>query len=249
MIGADLRSVTTGAVVAGLLVTAALAFSPASDLLSDDLLAGTTEVVRGSARPGDAVVPFPLGDSMRSGRGADLAGMPGGGSPPADPTTPTTPPAQPPPPPPPTAQAPGTVKLPQGGLATLVRKEVTADGVLPVPEGVGEATWWGVDLGAAEGATVLAGHVNWKGMTGPFDELWRSAAGQDVTVVDTAGKTFRFRVSQVITVPKNELPTRAVELFGPRGDHRLVLVTCGGRWVGGDTGYEENQVVVATPVA
>lgn len=234
MIRFDLRSITTGAVVAGVLVTAALAFAPA------------TTVVQGAPRPGAAVVPFPLGDSMKSGRGPDLAGMPGGGNPPADATTPST---EPPPPPPPAAQAPGTVKLPQGGLATLVRKEVTADGVLPVPEGVGEATWWGVDLGAAEGATVLAGHVNWKGLTGPFDELWRAAVGQDVTVVDTAGKTFRFRVSQVVTVRKDELPRRAVELFGPRGDHRLVLVTCGGRWVGGDTGYEENQVVVASPVA
>ncbi|CCH28098.1 class F sortase [Actinosynnema sp. NPDC047251] len=235
MIRADIRSITTGAVVAGLLVAAALVFSPG------------TEVVRGAPRPGDAVVPFPLGDSMRSGRGTDLAGMPAGGNPPSSPTAPTT--EQPPPPPPPAVQAPGTVKLPQGGIATLVRKEVTADGVLPVPEGVGEATWWGVDLGAAEGATVLAGHVNWKGMTGPFDELWRSAAGQEVTVVDTAGKTFRFKISQVVTVRKDELPQRAVELFGPRGEHRLTLVTCGGRWVGGDTGYEENQVVVATPVA
>ncbi|MEU4743774.1 class F sortase, partial [Actinosynnema sp. NPDC023658] len=157
------------------------------------------------------------------------------------------PPAQPPAPPP--AQRPGTVRLPEGGSATLVREEVTADGALPIPEGVGEATWWGVDLGAAEGATVLAGHVNWKGVTGPFDELWRAAVGQDVTVVDTAGRSFAFRVSRVEAVRKDALPSRAVELFGPRGAHRLVLVTCGGRWVGGQTGYEENQVVTATPVS
>ncbi|MBW4719178.1 class F sortase [Saccharothrix sp. SC076] len=181
---------------------------------------------------------------MSSGRGVDLAGLPAGSNPPASPSS--EPP--PPPPPPPPTQAPGTVKLPEGGLATLVRAEVTADGVLPVPDGVGEATWWGVDLAAAEGATVLAGHVNWRGVTGPFDELWRSAADQEVTVVDTTGKTFRFRVAQVLTIRKDELPQRAVELFGPRGGHRLVLVTCGGRWVGGATGYEENRVVVATPL-
>ncbi|QFZ24008.1 class F sortase [Saccharothrix syringae] len=175
--------------------------------------------------------------------------MPAGANAPASPTAPTTtatPPAEPAPPP---RQQPGTVRLPQGGLATLVRAEVGTDGVLPVPEGVGEATWWGVDLGAAEGATVLAGHVNWKGVTGPFDELWRARVGQDVTVVDTAGKSFAYRVSAVEAVRKDALPGRAVELFGPRGGHRLVLVTCGGRWVGGATGYEENQVVTATPVA
>ncbi|MFC6091228.1 class F sortase, partial [Saccharothrix lopnurensis] len=170
----------------------------------------------------------------------------GPGTTPSAPATATT--TAPEPPPAPAGQRPGTVRLPRGGLATLVRAEVSADGVLPVPEGVGEATWWGVDLGAAEGATVLAGHVNWRGATGPFDELWRASVGQDVTVVDTTGTSFRYRTSAVETVRKDDLPHRAVELFGPRGGHRLVLVTCGGRWVGGDTGYEENQVVTATPV-
>lgn len=234
-----MKALLTGVAVAALLASAALVVTRPPDV-----------VLAGLATPGDAVVPHPLGDSARSGRGVDLAGMPVGANPPGTPATatPTTPTPAPQPPVAPPRQQPGTVRLPAGGLATLVREEVTADGVLPVPEGVGEATWWGVDLGAAEGATVLAGHVNWKGMTGPFDELWRAAVGQHVTVVDTAGRSFRFQVSEVEAVPKDSLPARAVELFGPRGGHRLVLVTCGGRWVGGDTGYEENQVVIATPV-
>ena len=234
-----MKALLTGAAVAALLASAALV----STQTPDDVLAGRPV-------PGDAVVPHPLGDSARSGRGMDLAGMPVGANPPAAPpqaqATTSTP--APPPPAEPPKQRPGTVRLPGGGSATLVREEVTAAGVLPVPEALGEATWWGVDLGAAEGATVLAGHVNWKGLTGPFDELWRARAGQDVTVVDTTGRTFAYRVSKVETVRKDALPSRAVELFGPRGEHRLVLVTCGGRWVGGDTGYEENQVVIATPV-
>ncbi|WP_367132427.1 class F sortase [Saccharothrix sp. HUAS TT1] len=231
------RALLTGVAVAALLASAALVATRAPD-----------DVLGGRAAPGDAVVPHPLGDSARTGRGADLAGMPVGANPPAAPPPVTTTEPAPPPPATPPEQRPGTVRLPEGGLATLVREEVTADGVLPVPEGVGEATWWGVDLGAAEGATVLAGHVNWKGVTGPFDELWRAAVGQRVTVVDTGGREFRFEVGRVEAVRKDALPARAVELFGPRGEHRLVLVTCGGRWVGGETGYEENQVVVATPV-
>jgi hypothetical protein len=39
-----------------------------------------------------------------------------------------------------------------------------------------------------------------------------------------------------------------VEFFGPRGPHRLVLVTCGGTWIGGRQGYEANRVVIAEPV-
>jgi LPXTG-site transpeptidase (sortase) family protein len=167
---------------------------------------------------------------------------------PAEPsaTAPPPPPAPKPPPPQPEAQAPGTVRLAQGGTATLVRKDVVG-GVLPVPDGVREATWWGAPFDGAQGATVLAGHVNWKGATGPFAELWEARVGDLVTVVGADGATFRYRIRQLVTVHKDELPSRAQELFGQDGPHRLVLVTCGGRWVGGQDGYEENRVVIAEP--
>jgi hypothetical protein len=159
--------------------------------------------------------------------------------PPAPPAAPTT--AAPP-----RTQPAGTVRLAGGGTATLVRKDVV-DGVLPIPAGVREATWWGAAFDAATGATVLAGHVNWKGATGPFAELWNAKLGDLVTVVDDAGGTHAYRVGRLVTLHKDELPTRAQELFGQDGDHRLVLVTCGGRWVGGRDGYEENRVVIADP--
>ncbi|MBY8849277.1 hypothetical protein K7G98_12495 [Saccharothrix sp. MB29] len=69
----------------------------------------------------------------------------------------------------------------QGGLATLVREEVTADGARRA--GGRARRRVGVDLGAAEG-TVLAGHVNWKGMTA-CELCARPRAA--VTVVDTTG--------------------------------------------------------------
>jgi LPXTG-site transpeptidase (sortase) family protein len=141
-------------------------------------------------------------------------------------------------------QTPGTVRLADGGTATLVRKDVV-DGVLPVPDGVREATWWGAPFDGQAGATVLAGHVNWKGATGPFAQLWSARLGDQVTVVDASGRVFTYRVRQLVTVHKDELPARAAELFGQDGAHRLVLVTCGGRWVGGRDGYEENRVVIA----
>jgi hypothetical protein len=231
----------------------------ASSLATSALVAtASEEVIAGRPLAGPVAPRSPLGDSLSTGRGPDLAGIRAGANPPAQPSTPPqVVPRQPPPQqplpqqPPPVAagQQPGTVRLPRGGTATLVRQEVGADGTLPVPDGVGEATWWGADLQARAGATVLAGHVNWKGATGPFAELWKAENGREVTVVDRAGTQFRFRVTQVITLHKDELPTRAVALFGPRGAHRLVLVTCGGEWVGGQVGYDENRVVIAEPVA
>jgi LPXTG-site transpeptidase (sortase) family protein len=164
-------------------------------------------------------------------------------TPSAPPPTSTPPPADAPPP---AAQPSNTVRLAHGGTATLVRQEVV-DGVLPVPEGVREAAWWGAPFDGAAGATVLAGHVNWHGATGPFAELWTAKVGDLVSVVDEDGHAHSYRVRELVTVHKNDLPSRAQELFGQDGAHRLVLVTCGGRWVGGHDGYEENRVVIAAP--
>ncbi|WP_229693883.1 class F sortase [Lentzea pudingi] len=206
-----------------------------------------TEVVAGRAVADEIPVvgPGPVADSLSTGRGPDLTGLVGGANTanarPADPTTQQQ--QQPAPP----KAGPGSVRLPSGGSATLVRKEVK-DGVLPVPDGIGEATWWGTELAASEGATVLAGHVDWKGAKGPFAELWQAQNGREVVIADSAGKEFKFRIKQIETVRKEELPARAVEFFGPRGPHRLVLVTCGGTWIGGQQGYEANRVVIAEPV-
>ncbi|MFI7120690.1 class F sortase [Amycolatopsis sp. NPDC049868] len=146
-------------------------------------------------------------------------------------------------------QAPGTVKLPGGGTAKLIRKELTADGTLPIPEGLDEATWWGAKLGADQGASLLSGHVNWKGKKGPFDELWRLKTGQEVNVVDTDGGKWVYKIGEIVTVHKTKLAEQSEKLFGPDGPHRLVLVTCGGEYVGGTDGYEDNRIVTASLVS
>lgn len=142
-------------------------------------------------------------------------------------------------------QQPGTIRLPEGGTAQLVRRELTADGTLPIPAGLDEATWWGSKLGADHGASLLSGHVNWKGKKGPFDELWRVKKGQDISVMDKSGGHWVYRVKSISTVPKDKLAGRAQELFGQNGPHRLVLVTCGGDYVGGTEGYADNQIVTS----
>ncbi|ASO22090.1 hypothetical protein FHR81_004901 [Actinoalloteichus hoggarensis] len=159
-------------------------------------------------------------------------------------------PTQAAPAPPPTehARQPGTIYLADGGSARLVRDEVDATGTLPVPDSLGEATWWGAGLGAAAGASVMAGHVNWQGALGPFDQLHRAEVGERIEIVDVDGGEWTYETSEVLTLHKDELPARAAELFGQDGVHRLVLVTCGGRYVGGPSGYEDNRIVIATLV-
>ncbi|MCG3752463.1 class F sortase [Amycolatopsis sp. Poz14] len=145
-------------------------------------------------------------------------------------------------------QTPGTVKLPGGGQAKLIAEEVGADGALPIPKSLGEAAWWGSGLGAAQGVTLLSGHVNWAGKFGPFQELWKMKAGQVVTVADTAGKEWEYKIDEVRTIHKSDLAAESAKLFDPDGPHRLVLVTCGGDYVGGQEGYDDNRVVTASPV-
>lgn len=147
----------------------------------------------------------------------------------------------------PLGQPPGTIQLPRGGVATLIRRELDRSGTLPIPKGVDQATWWGAGLDSPTGATVLAGHVNWHGQTGPFAELWQAVPAEAVSVSDHAGRVWRYRITQAITIDKQSLPQRANDLFSQGGRHRLVLVTCGGRFVGGDTGYDENRIVIAEP--
>jgi hypothetical protein len=149
----------------------------------------------------------------------------------------------------PAGQQPGTIRLPGGGTAKLVRQELTDDGTLPIPQGLGEAAWWGAKLGAEHGAAVLSGHVNWKGEKGPFDELWRLKDGQNVEIVDTAGGRWVYRISEILTIHKDNLEASADALFGQDGPHRLVLVTCGGDYVGGTEGYADNRIVSASLVS
>jgi LPXTG-site transpeptidase (sortase) family protein len=141
------------------------------------------------------------------------------------------------------------VWLPGGGTAKLIHADVKDDGSLPIPQGLDEATWWGAKVGAAQGAALLSGHVNWKGKKGPFDELWRLKAGQEVAVADVAGGRWVYRVDEVLTVHKDNLAAQSEKLFSQDGPHRLVLVTCGGEYVGGTEGYEDNRIATASLVS
>src|SRR5690606_18700967 len=142
-------------------------------------------------------------------------------------------------------QPPGTVRLPEGGTAELVRRELDRAGTLPVPDDIAETTRKGAGLDASAGPAVLTRHVNWDGRIVTIAELWRTRPGQLITVTGREGTAWRYRVTEVLTLSKEELPARAPELFSQGGRHRLVLVTCGGRYVGGDLGYTDNRIVIA----
>lgn len=145
-------------------------------------------------------------------------------------------------------QPPGTVRLPGGNTAELVKKEITENGTLPIPKDLDKAAWWGAGLGES-GAMLLSGHINWNGERGPFHALLNIQPGQKVTVIDKSGGKWVYQVHDVRKISKEELPSVAPELFGQDGEHRLVLVTCGGEFVGGETGYASNIIAIADLVS
>ncbi len=143
---------------------------------------------------------------------------------------------------------PDEVLLP-GGRSAPVQPAVTRDGVLEVPVQVDRVGWWdgSAHVGDPFGSTVLAGHVDSREQgLGVFASLLDAAVGDEVDVVGE-GWTARYRVSEVGDVSKESLASSGTAL-DQTGPHRLVLITCTGDFDPVARHYDQNRVVVATPV-
>lgn len=143
---------------------------------------------------------------------------------------------------------PTQVVLP-GGAHAPVLPASTVSGQLMVPEGARNVGWWdgGAEAGDPFGSVVVAGHVDTKteGL-GFFSRLRHIQPGETV-VLHGAGHTASYRVSSIVSVPKNALATKS-GAFDQRVDHRLVLITCTGPYDASRGGYADNLVVTATAI-
>ena len=143
---------------------------------------------------------------------------------------------------------PQRVVLP-GGAAAEVEPADTVGGVLQVPTDVHEIGWWtgSAYVGDPFGATVLAGHVDSVDQgVGFFARLLQIKKGDRVTV-SANGHRATYRVRSVGLVAKQALADDGSAL-DQTGDHRLVLITCAGRFVPEQGGSQSNLVVIADPV-
>ncbi len=136
-----------------------------------------------------------------------------------------------------------------GGAHAVVAPAATVEGELVVPEDVQQVGWWdgSAEAGDPFGNTVIAGHVDsaTEGL-GFFARLRQVTKGQTVTVRHGAHAA-RYRVTSVRTVKKQALATSS-SAFDQLGDHRLVLITCGGAYRADRGGYDSNVVVTAVPL-
>ena len=126
---------------------------------------------------------------------------------------------------------------------------LTADGAIEAPplERAGETGWY--DRGPTpgqDGPSIIVGHVDTRDGPAVFARLHELRPGDVVEVTRKDGRVVVFEVEGVDQFDKANLPVDRV--FGNVKRPALRLITCGGDWVGGDTGYADNVVVFASLV-
>ncbi|MDG4783369.1 class F sortase [Micromonospora sp. WMMD961] len=126
---------------------------------------------------------------------------------------------------------------------------IAPDGTIAVPDAARaqEAGWY--DQGPTPGQygpAVIVGHVDTTSGPAVFHQLRELRSGDQIEVTRTDQSVAIFEVDSVERFDKGRLPVD--EVYGDFSRPSLRLITCGGRWVGGETGYSDNVVVFASLV-
>lgn len=121
-----------------------------------------------------------------------------------------------------------------------------SQGALYPPTDVGRVGWW-VDSalpGSGAGSVVVTGHVDDARQGAGYAQRFSGLArGDEVTLTGKDGAAVRYRVTRTASVHKGVLPTDDLNRLD--GPETLILVTCGGKFVGPPMGYENNDLVYA----
>ncbi|MBX6749610.1 MAG: class F sortase [Micromonosporaceae bacterium] len=133
-----------------------------------------------------------------------------------------------------------------GVRADVVEVGKADDGSIapPVEDPTRTVGWYGLGPTPGEpGTAVIVGHVDTDSRPGVFHNLRDIRAGKLIEVARKDRRIATFRVDSVEEFPKDKFPADRVLVHSDVP--RLALVTCGGEWVGGDTGYADNIIVFA----
>lgn len=133
--------------------------------------------------------------------------------------------------------------------APVHRVGLADDGSIAVPplEKHNEVGWY--DRGPTPGQfgpAIIVGHADTRSGPSVFHDLARLRPGARIEVIRQDRSVAIFEVNSVERFDKAKLPVERVY-----GDFRrpwLRLITCGGEWVGGSTGYADNVIAFASLV-
>lgn len=96
------------------------------------------------------------------------------------------------------------------------------------------------------GPAIIVGHVDTKDKPAVFARLQELTPGAKIEIVRRDRQIAVFEVNSVEQFSKELLPVPRVYQDFTRP--ALRLITCGGKWVGGTTGYADNVIVFASLV-
>jgi sortase (surface protein transpeptidase) len=141
---------------------------------------------------------------------------------------------------------PVRVLIPAIGVdAPVIPLGLNPDKTLQAPDlhRVNEVGWFnqGPRPGAV-GPAIFDAHFDGYGKQGAFYRLKDVHAGDLVQIKEANGVILTFHVYRTQEVPKAAFPT---DVYGDRTRPELVLITCGGNWVGGKYGYRDSEIVYA----
>jgi LPXTG-site transpeptidase (sortase) family protein len=144
--------------------------------------------------------------------------------------------------------APTRISIPKVDVqARIVAVGKADDGSIAVPtqDPVRYAGWYKLGVGPGDaGTAVIVGHVDTKSKAAVFARLPELAKGDRIEVTRRDGHVVAFSVDSVERTPKTAFPANTI--FAASAKPRLVLVTCGGPWIGGAIGYADNVIVYAS---
>lgn len=128
--------------------------------------------------------------------------------------------------------------------------QVTDQGALIPPKDVHRLGWYSASAVPGQdgnGSSVITGHVNFEGQGEGYAKKFTTLHKGEKITTKIDGKEQSFQVSQEpIQVAKGgEMPAVVNE---NQGSNKLVLITCGGKFVGGQLGYADDIITVADPI-
>jgi len=146
---------------------------------------------------------------------------------------------------------PKRIRIPSIGVdATVHAVGTERDGSIsvPAPRLRNEAGWYRHGPSPGEyGPAILVGHVDTKDKPAIFHRLRELEPGAKIEIARRDRKVAVFEVNSVEQFNKERLP--AAKVYQDFSRPALRLITCGGNWVGGATGYADNIIVFASLVS
>lgn len=149
------------------------------------------------------------------------------------------------------APLPASVSIPAIKVtSTLIPLGVNPDLTVQVPDlkTPQQAGYFTLGVRPGEiGSAVLLGHVDGDGRLGVFHDIHTLNLGDPIVIGRADGSMITFKVTRVRTVLKTAFPSQ--DVYGPKPDAEIVLVTCGGELDRAAHNFLSNVIVTGVLVS